>query len=202
MNGYGTLAQVDYSPSIGTVDEPITLEQARVFLALPLMPPMSAGREAELTVMLTTAREIAEEEWGGDIKLKQYRLTLDYWPECEVPLRFPLASVDLVRYRNSAGTWVDLAEGTDYIVDLVKGIIMPPYLGSWPTATLWPSSAVEIYFSAGYAGYAKLPQKLLQGMQMLISHWFTVKLPVEALAADAVEIPWTVSRLLKGTPRP
>ena len=200
MNLYGTLTTVEYSPEL-TIAEPITLEQARVFLGLPLIPLMSAGREAEIGVMITAARELAEEEWGGDIALKQYRLTLDCWPECEIPLRFPLASVDLVRYRDSAGAWTTLAA---YITDTAKapGVIMPLYGETWPTATLWPSSAIEIYFSSGFVDQSKIPQKLLQGMQVLVSHWFTVKLPVETLAAEAVEIPWTVSRLLRGTPRP
>lgn len=196
------LTETTYSPSIGDVDEPITVTQAKRFLNLPEYSPADTEQDEELELLVGWAREIAEEEWGGDIKLKQYCLTADCWPYCEFVLRRPLNSVDLIRYRDEDGNWNTLTVNTDYIVDTTKGIVTLPVGGGWPTAALWPTSAIEIYFSAGYSSYTLLPKKLKQGIQFLIAHGFSNKLPVQAMAGTPQEVPLTVTRALRGAPRP
>lgn len=205
MNSYGTLSEVVYSPSfIGTSEEPLTLPTVKEFLGIPELSPADTAKDSELELLIAAAREIAEEEWGGDIKLKQYLLVFDGWPCEEIRLRFPFNSVDLFRYRDEDGDWTNLVLGTGYIIDSRKNppIVTLPDGGSWPTATLWPTSAVEIYFSSGFADEDAIPKKLKQGMLLLISHWFNQKLPVANVAGQPQEIPWTVSRLLRGSPRP
>lgn len=204
MNSYGTLTQVEYSPSLGVIEEPLSLVTVKEFLGLPEMSEPDFAKDAELELLIAAAREIAEEEWGADIKLKQWVWAADGWPWGGIQLRFPLNSVDLFRYRDEDGNWTNLALNTGYIVDsrLNPPIITLPVNVSWPTATLWPTSAVEVYFSSGYADEADIPKKLKQGMLLLISHWFNQKLPVANIAGQPQEIPWTISRLLRGSPRP
>ena len=179
MNFYGTLREYESSPPFTAGDEPLTVETVKEFLNLPVLSPVDDDKDIELDRMIVAARERAEQKQNRDIKLKQWRLSLDFWP-CEIPLgRDPLVSVILVRYRDEDGDWHTLTEGTDYIVDLNKepGIILPASDAFWPTAVLWPSSPIEIYFTAGFSDVTKIPKHILQGMLAWVSIWFNDKLP-------------------------
>jgi len=204
MNTYPTLSEVTYSPTfVGVADEPLTLPTVKEFLGIPELSPADTSKDAELNLLIAAARELAEEEWGADIKLKQYLLVSDYWP-CEFRLRAPLNSVDLFRYRDEDGDYTSMVLATDYIIDSAKNppiLTLPPDV-TWPTAGLWPTSPIEVYFSAGYVDENDIPNKLRQGMLLLISHWFNQKLPVAQIAGQPQEVPYTVTRLLRGAPRP
>lgn len=204
MNPYPTLTEVVYSPAfIGASDEPLTLPTVKEFLGIPELSPADTAKDAELELLIAAAREVAEEEWGADIKLKQWVKVYDCWP-CEFRLRYPLNSVNLFRYKDADGNWNNLTLATDYIIDERKNppiLTLPPDV-SWPTVGLWPTSPIEVYFSSGFYDEMQIPKKLKQGMLLLISHWFNAKLPVTAMAGQPQEIPYTVTRLLRGAPRP
>ena len=65
---------------------------------------------------------------GRTLSRKQWDLSLDYWPSYRIELREPLASVDLVRYRDSDGNYSMMTENTDYVVDTARqpGAIRAP----------------------------------------------------------------------------
>lgn len=173
--------------------EPLSLAAAKAFLNLGEYSPSDTEADALLESMISAAREVAESLQGRDLVAKQYDLTLDSFPGDSIELRGNLASVDLVRYTSSDGAEVTLAETTDYIVDLRKGAILPPYGGSWPSAVLWPSSAVLVRFTAAAP---VIPEHVLNGMKLLISAWFAGRLPFEAGASAVQEFPYTVTTLL------
>jgi uncharacterized phiE125 gp8 family phage protein len=197
MRHYGALL-LSSSPQ-QTFAELLTLTETKAFLNLPERSPTDDAEDAMIEGFIIAAREQAEVMQNRDLVPKQYVLSLDYFP-AEIELRTPLVSVDLLRYRDSDGAWTNLTENTDYIVDLARGLVMPPYNVSWPSFTAWPTSAVEIQFTSGYTYddifWSDAGQRILVGMKHLIAHWFTGRLPFEMGVLAASEYPFTVSALL------
>ena len=116
----------------------------------------------------------------------------------------PLVSVDLIRYRDSEGEYHDLTADTDFIVDTSRhpGLVMPAYGESWPSFTCWPSSAVLIRYTAGYAPsdpfWTSGPgARIKQGMLLLISGWYNNKIPYQEFGNQAIqEYPFAVTACL------
>ena len=151
----GSLNLTDSSPA-QTFTEALTAGDVASFLRLS--EDQIDLHAADLNAMIPAAREIAEIFQGRDLVQKQWDLSLDYFYGCStvmgslgwfvaavsgggqfIELGQPLVSVDLVRYRDSAGTYSDLSENVDYIVDTRKqpGLIAPVYGKSWPSFTPW-----------------------------------------------------------------
>lgn len=183
MNSYGTLQLLDASPA-GDFVEPLTLAEVKKYLELPDRSPSEPEEDDMVEGMIAAAREEAETQQGRDLVEKQYDLHLDCFRSPEIELRPNLQTVDLFQYRDSDGDYTTMVEGTDYIVDTAKqpGVVMPPYGESWPSFTPWPSSAVTIRFTCGFAPDAKFwsdsGARIKIGMKMLISEWFNNRLPM------------------------
>lgn len=117
-----------------------------------------------LRVQAATDEIDAGDGWLGRALLPQtWRIRYDSFPcsttenpEALLRLPFPpLISVDLVRYRNTAGDFVTMTADTDYVVregDPVAALA-PPYLGTWPV-TADTGDAVEVTITCGYDGDA------------------------------------------------
>jgi uncharacterized phiE125 gp8 family phage protein len=151
---------------------------------------------------ISAARLQAEILQGRDLVSKQFDLTFDYWPGVRIRLRDPLKSVDLITTKDNNGATANLAENTDFIVDKSKhpGIISPPYNGTWPAFSLWPSSSILIRFTSGYSpsdAYWNGPGTLVKsGMLLLISAWYNNMLPFEKGVGATNEYPYTVTSCL------
>lgn len=158
---------------VQTFDEPITLDDALTYLGLVSPDPGEPTFLVQIEEFIQGAREQAELFQRRDLVAKQWDLSLDCFPY-EIQLRDPLASVDLVRYRDSDGNYHTLTENTDYIVDTAKGCVLPAYGQSWPSFTPWPSSAVLVRFTMAAPA---VPSVVKVGMFSLISDWFNNKLP-------------------------
>lgn len=169
----GVLKLTVTSP-LQSYSEPISLDEALVYLGLTTPDPGDFAFLAQIEFLIQAAREQGELFQARDLVAKQWDLSLDSFPACEIELRDPLSSVDLVRYRDSDGTYHTLTENTGYIVDTAKAVILPPYGGSWPSFTPWPSSAVLVRFTAAAP---PVPAVVRVGMMMLVSDWFNNKLP-------------------------
>ncbi len=178
-----------------TFTEPLTLAEMQGFLGLPTLSPVDAVKDAEIEAFITGAREQAEILQGRDLVEKQYDLTLDAFPACEIELRDNLKSVDLFTYKDSDGVMHTLVENADFIVDTAKspGSVQPVYNGEWPSDTLWPSSAVLVRFTVKPP---EVPNLVKVGMKLLISAWFNNKLPFELGASAVQEYPYTVTACL------
>lgn len=171
-----------------TYTEPLTASEVKAWLRVSDPSPADAAFDAEIDAMIQAAREKAEVYQNRDLVTKQWDKTLDSFPSGAVELRYPLQSVDLVTRKDSDGNTTTMVENTDYIVDLVRGLIMPPYGESWPSFTEWPSSAITIRFTSGGepSGIVKI------GMLHLIESWFTGKtgtalVPYGATVTPAIE---------------
>jgi uncharacterized phiE125 gp8 family phage protein len=214
MRSYGSLSLTESSPP-QSFDEPLSLAAVKSFLNLPERSPADEAEDAMLGGFISAAREQAEYLQGRDLVLKQYDLSLDSFESCggwrdthgwyassAIQLRQPLVSVDLVQHRDSSGDYHESAENIDYVVDRAKGLILPPYNGSWPSFTCWPSSAVLIRFTSGLAPddvfwAAGKGKRILVGMKQLVSAWFSGRLPFEANTGGPIgEFPFSVSWLL------
>jgi uncharacterized phiE125 gp8 family phage protein len=181
MCRHGSIVLTVTSPAQSFV-EPITLSEAKAFLRLPEYSPTDAAADAMVSDFITAAREQAEMYQGRDLVEKQWDLSLDYFHGWEIRLREPLKSVDLITYKDSDGATHALAEGTDYIVDLARALIMPPYGETWPAFVAWPSSAVTIRFTTTAVA---VTQSVLVGMRLLIMGWHSGQVPKEQAAFAA-----------------
>lgn len=191
MKPYGTLTLTVSSPA-QIFDEPVTVAKAKECLRV------NQSLEDDLiAAMIIAARSVAEIERGEDVVVKQWDYALDAFLAPEIPLRHPLQSVDLVKYTDADGVEVTLAESTDYIVDLARGVLMPVPGGAWPMFDPWPSSAVLIRYTSGYPAadlfWSDAGKMVIQGMLYLISLWYDERLPV---SAPQQELPYTVTALL------
>jgi len=198
---YGSLNLTDSSP-VQSFVEPISLEQARSYLNVPDRDPEDIEEDSLIQAYISAAREIAEVEQGRDLVRKQFDLSLDSFFSYRIELRDPLVSVDLVRRRDSSGTYMTMGDGTDYIVNTTDhpGFITPPYNVSWPTFTPWPTGAVLVRFTSGFSAdnafWNDAGKRIKAGMFMLISGWFNNRLPY-AIARSIQEYPYGVTALLQ-----
>jgi uncharacterized phiE125 gp8 family phage protein len=206
MVPYGSLNLTATSP-IQSFTEPISRAEAKAYLNLPERSPTDAEEDALIDSFISAAREIAETLQGRDLVRKQWDLSLDYFHCYEIECRAPLASVDLVKYRDSDGNYTTLTEGTDYIVDTAKqpGWVLPAYGEQWPSFTAWPSSAVLVRYTSGYAStdafWSGPGDRIKTGMKMLISMWYNGRIPfVQSL--DVKEYPFAVTTLMSYGARP
>lgn len=205
MVGYGSLNLTETSPP-QSFYEPLSLAEVKAYLKLPEQSPTDPMEDLELETFISAARNIAEIEQGRDLVRKQYDLSLDCFPCYALELRDPLVSVELIQYKSSAGVTTSLVAGTDYISDRAKhpGVVMPAYGKSWPSFTPWPTSAVTIRFTSGFApddtfwtGTAGTFVK--KGMLYLISGWFTQRIPfADGFVQSISEYPFAVSLLSYG----
>jgi uncharacterized phiE125 gp8 family phage protein len=202
MFGYGSLNLTATSPP-QSFTEPLTLSEVKKYLTLPERSPVDEDEDNMISDMITAAREEAETQQGRDLVEKQWDLSLDYFP-CEIRLRAPLQSVDLVKYKNSEGVETSLVANTDYIVDAAKqpGRLIPVYSGSWPSFTAWPSSAVTVRYTSGYSPasvfWSDSGRRIRQGMLMLISEWYNNRMPDSYdLSVGAVAAPQRILTLLR-----
>jgi len=203
MVTYGSLNLTEGASPAATFNEVLSLEAVKKFLNLPERSPIDELEDAELEAFIIAARDTAEGAQGRDLVPKQYDLSLDCFLSCTIALRDPLVSVDLVRYRDSAGDYYELEADVDYIVDTSKhpGVILPAYGRSWPTFTPWPSSAVLVRFTAGYAAdsvfwTAGPGVRIRQGMLLLIGAWFSKRIPFQEGATPIEELPFGISACL------
>jgi hypothetical protein len=201
MRVYGTAILTVTSPP-QAFEEPLTLAQVKQFLELPPRSPVDSDEDAMLQGFISAARSVAEGFQKRDLVRKQYDLYLD--DLCgEIQVYGPLVSVDLVQYRDSDGNYTVVPPDTGYIVDPFRGLIIPPYGGSWPSFTSWPSSAVLIRYTSGLASTSPFwaaggdGHHVMVGMKHLISHWFNGRLPFEANHIPIEQYPWTVTNLLQ-----
>ena len=189
--------EIGLGKTVGTQSvEPLTLAETKAFLRLPELSPADTETDDTVTAMITGARAQAEYCQNRDLVRKQYLLSRDAFCGVEIRLRPHLVSVDGFTRRDSDGVITALAEDTDYIVDAVKqpGLVMPPYNGSWPSFTPWPTSAVAIA-SIPPAAPSRCPVMDLVEETASLRAWSpnTALMAFVSLASlNGVEVPWAL----------
>lgn len=198
MKKYGVLELTVTSP-VQSFTEPIDLDAIRHYLRLEIPSPTDSEEDDLLNAYIAAAREVAETFQNRDLVSKQWDLVIDEFPDAEISLRVPLSTVDLVQYKDSDGATHTMTEDTDYIVDTARGIVMPAYGETWPSFTAWPSGAVTVRFTSGYAAtdafWANAGKRILTGMKLLIGQWYENRENV--VAGQMSELPFAVTALFQ-----
>ena len=151
-----------------------------------------------LTSLITAAREYCEEYQNRCYITQTLELALPYFPhEIEIP-KGNLQTVDSITYKDSAGATTTLTADTDYVTSIrgILGRVVPVYGKIWPWFTPFPLDAVVVTFTCGYGAAADVPEKVIQAMKLLISHWFVNRVPIDQAQGNAKEISFTLSALL------
>jgi uncharacterized phiE125 gp8 family phage protein len=186
---YGLLRLTETSPA-QTFTEPLTVAEVQTYLNLPTYSPADTSLDTQLESFIRAARETAELYQGRDLVAKQWDLLLDEFPADEIVLRQDVSTVDLMQYTEDDSTTTTMTVTTDYIVDLQRGLILPPVGGSFPSAALWPSSAVLARFTVSPRA---MDEHIKIGMLMLVAAWHEGRLPFEPGASMIREFPFAVT---------
>lgn len=163
---------------------------------------LNQGYTAEdtyLTSLITVARQYCEDFQNRAYITQVWEMALPYFPgyEIEIP-KGNLQTVDSITYKDSLGVTTALTVATDYVTSIrgIVGRVVPAYGKTWPSFTPFPLDAVIVTFTCGYGAAADVPEKVIQAMKLLISHWFTNRTPVDQAQGNAKEIEFTLSALL------
>jgi hypothetical protein len=198
---YGSLNLTETSPEQSFV-EPLDANLVKDYLKIPLRSPADSYEDAQINMFISGARNQAEILQNRDLVRKQWDLSMDYWPSYRLEMRSPTVSVDLLQYKDSNGAITPMVLDRDYIVDVAKqpGVVAPPYNGTWPTFTPWPSSSILLRHTSGYSVSSPFwngpGARIKNGMLLLISAWFNNRLPFEKGAAATAEYPYAVTSCL------
>lgn len=195
--------------------EPISVTDARAYLRID-----GEGDTDQLQAMISAARLEAEYEHGRELARKQWRLSMDRfvsrYEACGyggrtyaigafmqlggdgIALLDPLVSVDSFTYRKIDGSTVTLVKDVDFIVDTDKhpGAVYPAPGKQWPDADPWPSSAVQITFTAGVTPDT-CPATIKQGMLLLVTQWYEARIPFDPNSRFMTELPHSVTALFR-----
>lgn len=192
MKNYGLIKLTVTSP-VQTLTEPITLTEAKAYLRLPDYSPADSAADALLESLISAARQQAEAMQGRPLTGAQYDLTLDCWPAGEINLAEGLSTVDLVQYKKDDGTTATLTENTDYVVDTVRGLIMPMDDDTWPVDDLWDSGAITVRYTVAPSTVDAIVKA---GMYMLIALWWDDRMPVKSGVGGVYEMPYGIKQCL------
>ena len=162
---------------------------------------LNQGYTAEdtyLDSLITAARSYCEDFQGRAYITQTWEMALPcFYREIEIP-KGNLQAVDSITYKNSLGVTATLTADTDYVTSIrgVVGRVVPAYGKIWPWFVSFPLDAVIVTFTCGYGTAADVPEKVIQAMKLLISHWFMNRTPVDQAMGNAKEISFTLSALL------
>jgi hypothetical protein len=184
-----TILKLTVTSPVQSPTEPVTLSEVREALGIP---DADTSRDTLLQAYLPAAREVAEACQQRDLVAKQWDLFLSSFDEYAISLRDNTTAVTTFRYRKSDGDYVTMVSNTDYEFDSALGILTPVSNGTWPTAELWPSSAIEIQFTVTPPA---IPSRLKQGILALISLWDANRVPAELGASAVQNYPYMLSLL-------
>jgi len=198
-----TILKLTVTSPVQSPTEPVTLSEVREALGIP---DADTSRDTLLQAYLPAAREVAEACQQRDLVAKQWTLYLSHFhgearqwgigfycsPTGDITLRDNTTSIETFRYRKSDGDYVTMVAGTDYEFDAALGILTPTSNGTWPTAQLWPSSAIEIQFTVTPPA---ISSRLKRGILALISLWDANQVPAELGASAVQNYPFMLSLL-------
>lgn len=151
--------------------EPVTLEEARLWSQ---MDPDDESQNAMLLLLITAAREYAENYTNRAYVNRQYELRYPYFPSHDIELPMPpLVSVDYITYTDANGVDQTLGGSPDeFQVELYRepARIKPLYGEVWPSTLGHAIDEVRIGYTAGYgAGVKNIPKALRIWIQQRVT---------------------------------
>lgn len=155
--------------------EPITTAEAKLHLRV------THSRDNDyIDALIKSAREQVEEMTARSLMAQTWYLYRDRWPDGDrirLP-HAPVTSVTSIKYTDTAETQTTVTAG-DYALDAnaTPPEIVLDYGKSWPSASLWPKSPIEVIYVTGYASAAAVPARLKSAMYLLISEAYEFREP-------------------------
>lgn len=184
-----TILKPTVTSPVQSPEEPVNVLDIRVALGTA---DADNTRDSLFAAYASAAREVAEVCQQRDLVAKQWDLFLSNFPHDSINLRDNTTAVTTFRYRKSDGDYVTMVQGTDYELDPALSILTPVSNGTWPTAELWPSSAIEIQFTVTPPA---ISPRLKRGILALISLWDANQVPAELGASAVQNYPFMLSLL-------
>ena len=150
-------------------DEPITLVAAKEHLRM--FDDHGDEEDGFITTLIVTARRWVERRTSRLLRAVEVDLVLDAFPAViELPFT-PVSSIVSITYIDGLGVQQTLDAGA-YQADLIgrPHVVCPVFGSVWPV-TETRLNAVTVTFRAGHTTTDPVPEDMLHGMKMLISHW-------------------------------
>lgn len=178
---------------------PVTVAEAKSFARYP-----HDDDDALFAELIAAATDHVQQATSRQFVRAQFKLSMRDWPDDVIRLpRSPVLSVDTVTYRDRDGATVTLTATVDYLVDLSAEPATVEAVRRWPVVADHPA-AVEITFTAGYAGdggspedmAANVPARAKAAVKALAAHWYEFREPV--VLGTVSEVPRHIGRLIAG----
>ena len=182
----------------GPVEEPITLEEAKLHLRVDEDLHEEDGL---IDALIRAARVHVENETGRALLTQTWRFYLDVFPRTgyrdtaiTLPMS-PVQSVTHVKYYNESDVLTTLSAAS-YVVDLASdsGRILSASTIGWPSS-YYRLNAVEVEAVVGWTNVSLIPPTLKAAMKLLIGIWYEQREGV-VVGTSAQKVPDTVDALL------
>lgn len=149
--------------------EPITLSEAKERLRVT-----HDAEDAVILSLITSARDLCEQETGRALMPQTWQQTYDNFPEAiELP-KLPVVSVTALKYTGSDGNEYTLSSAS-YVLDNAsddRSAWVVPAIGyQWPE-TYEGINGVRVEFVCGYDNADLVPAALKQWMLLQIGNWY------------------------------
>lgn len=155
------------APVTGPEGEPVTLDQAKEFLAIDASED---GFDVLITGLIASAREGIETECSIRMVEQSVRVRCDAWSDLfHLPIG-PVTAVEYLKFEDLSGV-TQLVDTQTYELfgeDLEKGI-RPAVRQQWPSGLRAVSGAIELQLTVGYE---VLPKRLWTAVLQLVAAMF------------------------------
>lgn len=171
METYGIYdldSELTATSEVAVNSEPITLNQAKTWLRIPLE---ELDYDSEIQRLISSAREYGESLTRRSFVTRSYLWKIHYrFPGGYLRLpKYPVQSVESIEYYSDEV--IETVDPADYLVD--SGFIS--YIESWPE-TDDRLGAISIEFIAGHSATNPLPKPLVDGMLEYLTYRFAKRL--------------------------
>lgn len=148
--------------------------------------------DAEITQLIKEAREWIEQQTDAVFMETVFTLTMDRFPKLSnwlVLPRWPVVSVDAIRYTASDGTasTLDLSSIVTRLETSGRARIARADWEPWPAVRNTPD-AIEIDFTAGHDSASAVPTLWKRAALLLIGHWYENRQAAEEKAIKQIEM--------------
>lgn len=147
--------------------EPVTL--AEVKAGLRIDADITAF-DTDLTMLIQSARELAEHETGRSLMSQTITLELDDWSDVLEINRAPVQSVSAIQYWDGASFQTFPSTGYSLYQDGLLWKVEPT--AYWPVLGDRVGPRVKVVFVAGYQSAALVPATVKRWMIAQIGAWF------------------------------
>lgn len=158
--------------------EPVSLQDVRSHLRIT-----DDHDDADLSAMITTARQVAEQRLGRQLLTATWELSLEEWPADDVIVlpRPPLASVTSVKYYDAAGVQQTLSSATYYVDTVTEpGRVALRDGQSWPSLESGRPAPITVRYVAGWTRDIDVPQSIRNWVKLHVGMQYEVRELAEA----------------------